>query len=399
MRIPTRKTIASLAALAAVSSLVACSSDGSGDGYQIGVMTDLSGPYSRQSQTWIAGLRSSIDQTNKAGGVNGRQIELIERDNASDLQRAITNFRELDSADVIANFGNNLSNIIAAVAPQAESTKIPTVTLTDVPAVMTPEPPSYVFSDEVPTPTWAALQLDYAAKLFKDRGITNPKIAVYTIETASAEPYRAAIVEGANERGWTVVASESAEQTATDVTTQARSIASAKPDAVVTYVVNIVQAITAFQAQGLPRPVPVISQKQSGDVSNFEAIAKMGQDFSAMRSFTMPYETDVPAVKAMRDAIEAAGQWKDELETSEYTTQGYVDGLLIKNALTVCGEECDRDGFRNALQDTTALDTDGLSGAFGQDGNHRFVAEGKVYRWDPSKNLPLPLDDTWLNAE
>lgn len=362
-------------------------------------MTDLSGPYSAFSNAWVAGLRSSIHAINASGGVDGREIELLERDNASDLQRATTNFRELVGTDALAIHGNNLSNIIAAVAPQADSAEVSMVNFTDVPQVMSPNPPEYVFSAEVPVTTWAELQLEFAADLFEEKGITNPRIAIYTIETAAADPYREALREDAEQRGWEVVASESAEQTATDVTPQARAIARAEPDAVLTYVINIVQGVTAMKAQGLDASVAIISQKQSGDNANFEAIDQLGQEFYALRSFASPYETDIPAIAEMREHMEEAGQWRDQFIGNEWVTAGYVEGLMIREALSMCGDDCDRADYRDALANMTSLDTLDLSGTYGNEGDHRFVKEGRAYQWDSASGLPQPLGDTWVAAQ
>jgi ABC-type branched-subunit amino acid transport system substrate-binding protein len=346
----------------------------------------------------MAGLRSSINAVNEAGGVHGKQIELMERDNASDLQRATTNFREIANSDALANHGNNLSNIIAALAPQADTVKIPMVNQTDVPQIMTPTPPEYVFSSEVPVTIWADLELAFAAELFEERGIDDPKIAIYTIETASADPYREAVIEGAEARGWTVVASESAAQTATDVTQQARAVVAAEPDAVVTYVVNITQAITAMNAQGLPTTVPIITQKQSGNNTNFEAIDQIGQEFYSLRSYVAPYLTDNPSVAQMQEDMKAAGQWKDELAGNEWVSHGYVEGLLIAQVLEDCGVDCTRDGYRDALANMKSLDTRGLTGVYGNSGDHRLVKEGQVYQWDPATSVPQPLDGNWITS-
>ncbi len=103
-----------------------------------------------------------------------------------------------------------------------------------------------------------------------------------------------------------------------------------------------------------------------------------------------------PAAEEMAAAAEAAGV-ADQM-VSNYFTRGYVNGMLIEETLVRCGVDCDRVGFRDALESIDAFEADDLAGAisFGPD-NHLGVAQARMFRWDSEAGRTEAISD-WLDG-
>ena len=61
---------------------------------KLGVLTDTSGVFASLGATVTQGNQLGIDEINKAGGICGRQLELVVKDHGYDVQRAVTAYAE-----------------------------------------------------------------------------------------------------------------------------------------------------------------------------------------------------------------------------------------------------------------------------------------------------------------
>ncbi len=74
---------------------------------RIGIVTDQSGLNSDVSRDYIAGARTFFDHTNAIGGINGRKISVISKDDEGNAANTVLLTRELiekDKADVLFGF-------------------------------------------------------------------------------------------------------------------------------------------------------------------------------------------------------------------------------------------------------------------------------------------------------
>jgi branched-chain amino acid transport system substrate-binding protein len=82
------------------------------------VIVDTSGPTSSLGIAGRNGMQLAVEQTNAAGGIHGRPIELLQRDDGFNLQQASQAASELINAKVDAAFGPMTSLIAEQLAPQ-----------------------------------------------------------------------------------------------------------------------------------------------------------------------------------------------------------------------------------------------------------------------------------------
>src|SRR3990167_1307719 len=85
---------------------------------RLGVIVDTSGPTSSLGIAGRNGMQLAVEQTNAAGGIHGRPIELLQRDDGFNPQQAAQAAAELIDAKVDAAFGPMTSLIAEQLAPQ-----------------------------------------------------------------------------------------------------------------------------------------------------------------------------------------------------------------------------------------------------------------------------------------
>ncbi|RYX93658.1 MAG: branched-chain amino acid ABC transporter substrate-binding protein [Comamonadaceae bacterium] len=118
---------------------------------KIGFNGDLSAsPSALVGQSSLAAIEVAIEDINAAGGVLGRKLVLVVRDDLSQPPKSIQNTIELvDNDKVVAMFGPLNSGNALAVRPLVNQKKMPMLiamaTSTDITKPVAPDAPNYVF--------------------------------------------------------------------------------------------------------------------------------------------------------------------------------------------------------------------------------------------------------------
>jgi branched-chain amino acid transport system substrate-binding protein len=94
----------------------------------VGYYGDLSGRTSSFGQSTKNGVEMAADEINKAGGVNGRQIQIIVEDDQGEPNKAATVVTKLINQDKVhALLGEVASSNSLAAAPKAQEAKVPMI--------------------------------------------------------------------------------------------------------------------------------------------------------------------------------------------------------------------------------------------------------------------------------
>lgn len=95
---------------------------------KVGYYGDLSGRTSNFGQSTKNGVMMAADEINKAGGINGRQIEILSEDDEGRPEKAATVVTKLiDQDKVIALLGEVASGNSLAAAPKAQASHVPMI--------------------------------------------------------------------------------------------------------------------------------------------------------------------------------------------------------------------------------------------------------------------------------
>ena len=84
----------------------------------IGTIQDLSGPLAAYSKETINGMNMRIEETNSAGGVNGRKIRLLVEDSGYDTKKAMLAAQKLAESDKIFAVAGSMGTTIALTTQQ-----------------------------------------------------------------------------------------------------------------------------------------------------------------------------------------------------------------------------------------------------------------------------------------
>lgn len=125
------------AALAASGARMAWAAD---EPLRVGSILSVTGPAAFLGEDMKAGLQLAVDEINAGGGIGGRKIAWTFYDAESQTQKALSATRRLISQDKVELIlsGGNMSGIALAMAPMAESAKIPFISSEGALAIVTP---------------------------------------------------------------------------------------------------------------------------------------------------------------------------------------------------------------------------------------------------------------------
>lgn len=133
-----RKFAVAIATFASAALLAACgtvsstntSAEGAaiGDTFKIGYNLELSGAVSSYGQNEEKGANLAVKEINAAGGIDGKQIEVITKDNKSETAEAATVATSLASEGVNVVVGPATSGAAAASLPALTSAGVPMIT-------------------------------------------------------------------------------------------------------------------------------------------------------------------------------------------------------------------------------------------------------------------------------
>lgn len=132
-----KRIFLSLLVLASLLMTFACTPKGgdtntagpTGDTIKVGVYVDLTGQTSSFGQSTKNGIELAVEEINKSGGVNGKQIQLVIEDDQGRTEQAKTVVEKLIKQDkVVAVLGEVASSNTLAAAPVAQEAKIPMIT-------------------------------------------------------------------------------------------------------------------------------------------------------------------------------------------------------------------------------------------------------------------------------
>lgn len=100
-----------------------------GDTIKIGVNMELSGAVAAYGNQEKDGIEMAVAEINEAGGIDGKEIEIIMKDNKSDSTEAVSVATSLTTKDkVVALIGPATSAAVKSSLPNATKVKVPLVT-------------------------------------------------------------------------------------------------------------------------------------------------------------------------------------------------------------------------------------------------------------------------------
>lgn len=180
------------------------------DPIRIGQITSLTGNYQPLGSEDKKAVELAIEQVNAQGGVLGRRVELIVKDDKSQPDQSVLAWGQLKDADVAAVIGSPFSNSALATIPRVDRDAIPYVSLTPADEQVDPVHP-YVFVVPATSGTYAERMLQY----FQAAGLARVAVAYDTKSSYATAGYQGMRARAAD-YGVTLTGPEEFQTTATE---------------------------------------------------------------------------------------------------------------------------------------------------------------------------------------
>ncbi len=104
---------------------------------KVGLLGNTTGSAAQYGNAVFNGAKLYFDEVNAAGGINGKQIEVVQYDEEGDAAKALTGYSSLVDAGVTAILGSVLTAPTVAVVPEAFADGMPMITASATAASVT----------------------------------------------------------------------------------------------------------------------------------------------------------------------------------------------------------------------------------------------------------------------
>ena len=338
-----KRILLSLGLIATFLFSFACQPTTGGDKVRIGVFMSLTGSTANFGISSVNGIKMAADEVNKAGGINGKQIELLVEDDRSDASEAATIVTKFVTQDQVhAVLGEVASSRSIAAAPIAQNAKIPMLT----PSSTNPEVTrkgDYIFRSCFIDPVQGAAIGQFAAK-----GL-NAKRAAIMVDRKNDYSTGLAnnITETFTRLGGQMVATTSYQEGDQDFNAQLTSIKGANPEVIFVPGYYNDVGLIAKQARDRGITVPLLGG-DGWDSAQLYAIGGAALNGSFFSNHYSPFDTDPKVQKFVNDYKALYNTIPDALAATAYDAAHIMfDAIRRANSL-------EGPAIRNALAATAA---------------------------------------------
>jgi len=362
------------------------------DTFKVGAVFSVTGRASFLGDPEKKTVVMLADEINKAGGINGKKLEVIIYDDEGDATKTNLAVKKLMTQDkVCVVIGPSLSGNSLAVVPLAEQFKTPLISCAASYKIVTDDAGKqrpWVF--KVPQSDSMAAEAIFAH--MKQKGIT--KIATITGTTGFGKSGQSELIRLAPQYGIEIIANESYGPQDTDMTAQLTKIKGLAPQAIVNWSIGPTQVtvLRNFRDLGMRADIVFYQSHGFGSKKNIELAAGAAEGvYTPLGACATP--DALPASHPQKKVAMDYNQSYTALFNEPVSTFGghAWDSLgLAVDALKAVG--CDRAKIRDYLENK--------KGFVGQHGVFNFSPDdhnGLV--WQDAFNMIVVKDGDWAMAD
>src|SRR5215211_1962867 len=334
-----------IASIVAISLLSACTPNGGGgtDKVRVGVFMSLTGTTANFGISSVNGIKLAADEINAAGGINGKQVELLVQDDRSDASEAATIVTKFVTQDQVhAVIGEVASSRSIAAAPIAQNAKIPMLT----PSSTNPEVTKkgdFIFRSCFIDPVQGAAIAQFAAKSL------GAKTAAIMVDRKNdySTGLEKVISEIFTRMGGQIVATQSYLEGDQDFNAQLTSLKGANPQVIFVPGYYNDVGLIAKQARDKGITVPLIGGDGWDSVQLYQ-IGGTALNGSYFTNHYSPYDTDPKVQKFVNDYKSRYNTVPDALAATAYDAARIMfdaikrspslDGAAIRDSLAATKE-------------------------------------------------------------
>jgi len=328
----------------------------------LGQSAALEGPAAALGRDFNLGILTAFAEANRNGGVHGRRLELIARDDGYEPTRAIANTHELlNRYQVFALIGEVGTPTARAVVPVSEQHGVPFLApFTGAQFLRDPDLSS-VINLRASYDQEAEKGIAYLAEQL---GIK--RVAVLFQDDTFGRDGLLAVSRALQRRNLELAGDATYQRNTTAVKRAALDLRAVEPEAV--FIIGAYAPTAEFiricRVIGFSPKFITLSFVGS----NALAAELMGSGAEVLITQVMPLFTDTsrPLVQRFNTAL---FEHDPEARAGFVVLEGYSAGRLVVSALEVLGPEVTRSGFLELLRSGTISELDGMPLHFGSDSN------------------------------
>lgn len=365
-----------LVGLLSTAVLAACGdeegSSNDADTIKIGANLELSGNVAIYGSSVLDGAELAIEEINANGGIDGKQIELVQADNKSENAEATSAALKLIEQDkVVAMIGPATSGNTAATVELAAENKVPLITASGTAPNITVNDKGEVNEYAFRTCFIDPFQGTVAAN-FASNELSAKNVAIFGDNASDyAKGLAKSFKEQIQANGGTVVGEESYVAKDTDFRTQLTNLKSKNPDFIFIpgYYEEVGLIVKQARELGITVPLmgadgwdsPTLVELAGGDALNNTFITNH-------YSSEDPDDTIQKFVQAFKDA-------NGDTAPNAFNALGYDTVYYLADAIDRA-DSLDGEAIKNALEETKDLSL--VTGTFSIDENHNPVKSATV---------------------
>lgn len=328
----------------------------SADQIVLGHSGDLTGPLKDLGTQVLKGAQLYFDSINARGGIHGRKIKLLPKDDAYDPKRTVLNVNAyIENDDVFALFGIFGTPNNEAVIPAAQKAGLPIIA-------------SYTGATSVRSKDLRgvynirASYADETEKLVEHLTTLNVrKIAVAHQDNNFGRDVLNAAVTALAKRNLKPLVVVSVKNDATDAADAAHKIVLAEPEAVLLGLAGKPTVETIRSINQRKRGIVMYAPSVLAAPSSLRELGKDATGVTVSQIVPSPFNATVALVREYQAVAREAG----EKEFSHLALEGYVNAKVTAEGLRRAGRNLTRAGFMAAMDALRRHDLGGMEVAFG----------------------------------
>lgn len=344
---------------------------------KIGAVVSLTGTYAGLGGPEKNVLEMEVAKINAAGGVNGRQIEVLIEDDGTDEKKAQAAAAKLiDKEKVVALIGATGTGQTMAMRGDVDKAGITQVSMAGG-TVITQQFDKLVFA----TPWSNTIVVPFTLKYLQEKGYKN--VALMTDSGGFGKDGLAVLKENLGKFGMKAVAEETFNPGDTDMTAQLNKVKAAKPDAILLWSAGKEAAIVAKNREQLKITTPLVGSHGNARLEFIKGAGSSAEGFVfGAGKVLLPeaYGKDTEAFKVATDFIDAY-QKKTGEAPSTFAGHAYDALYIIVNALKKLPEDFTPAQLRDEIEKTK--DFVGIGGTFNfSSTDHNGLTEGDLVMYE-----------------
>ncbi|SHN41912.1 amino acid/amide ABC transporter substrate-binding protein, HAAT family [Cryptosporangium aurantiacum] len=345
-----------LAAVLVAATLAGCDSgseDSESGPIRIGLTVPLTGNYQALGTGDQQGAQIAVEQINADGGIDGRRIELVVKDDKTQPDQSVLAFNAHKNEGAVAVIGSSFSNSALAAIPLAERNSMPYISLAAADQQVDPVR-KFAFQIPARSSTYAEQTLKY----LQASKITKIALAHDTKSSYAVAGYEA-VKEKAKDYGVTVVVDRAFDTGTQDFSAVFSPVRSSDAQAVFLWATGppAVIATKQFAASGLTIPL-VLTGAQATPL--FTKPAGAAAEKVILSSAIGVIGPDLPDSDLKKAVDELATDYQKKYGTPppQFAVDGYCGVIVLAEAIRKAGST-DGKKVQAALEELSLLTPNG----------------------------------------